>query len=433
MVRSSGASQVDRSPAGSHRAGRSNPRRCREARGRRAARACALGPRLPPLRAWSLGLPTAPRRSRSAARPPATSACRAPGECVRPRDPALLAGDLHQLLRSKGRLTAGGFRRRDRSRRCRAFSSWGNVTCPSGLAPTLEFAEPRPGRVQQARVQRSEQIVRRQCQHHHLSRRGLRSDGDGPTACHHHRDVQRQHGRDLRRRHRGRQRQAHLDVDAPLLRCSSTCSRFSPTRWVTSWEWRTPTAVLGRPDCATMDATYRTGSDDFRSLEADDIAGICEHLSAESQRHRQRLRASARILWRVRGCPRKGCCTTAPGGASTGGGEAVLRHAHGRGVCWLPGAAEPSMPRGAGDCSHRSRARTCGSFSGRGTRPRARCRRQRTVCLPSAALHLAASVVGRRRDSHRHRRHAPGGQQDSERPVGPDGPDRRCCTTSPST
>ena len=80
----------------------------------------------------------------------------------------------------------------------------------------------------------------------------------------------------------------------------------------------------GGPDCATMDAVYRTGSDDFRTLEADDIAGICT-IYPTGRAAIDNACAPRHGFSGECGVPsRKGCCTTAPGGASTGGGEAAF-------------------------------------------------------------------------------------------------------------
>ncbi|HKQ69750.1 MAG TPA: matrixin family metalloprotease [Polyangiaceae bacterium] len=71
--------------------------------------------------------------------------------------------------------------------------------------------------------------------------------------------------------------------------------------------------------CPTMDPVYRQGSDDFRSLEADDVAGICTIYPADrnatdnSCRPRHGFSSDCGSTG-----DSKGCCTTAPGGTSHG-------------------------------------------------------------------------------------------------------------------
>jgi Matrixin len=89
--------------------------------------------------------------------------------------------------------------------------------------------------------------------------------------------------------------------------------------------------------CATMDATYRTGTDDFRSLEPDDIAGICTIYPPDRSAIDNACAPRHGFSSECGVPPRKGCCTTAPGGASTGGGEAALAMLMGVGLWFARG------------------------------------------------------------------------------------------------
>ncbi len=88
-------------------------------------------------------------------------------------------------------------------------------------------------------------------------------------------------------------------------------------------------------DCPSMDAMYQAGSSDFRTLEPDDIDGICA------------IYPVGRVEFDNQCAPRhgfapdcgvsgsRGCCTTAPGAAPTRGGEGLFAVALGLGVLAL--------------------------------------------------------------------------------------------------
>jgi hypothetical protein len=86
-------------------------------------------------------------------------------------------------------------------------------------------------------------------------------------------------------------------------------------------------------DCPTMDAMYRTGSDDFRTLDKDDIEGIC----AIYPPNRTAVDNSCAPRHGFSGeCGtegHKGCCSTAPGGASSRQNNGFYAALLGVGVC----------------------------------------------------------------------------------------------------
>jgi hypothetical protein len=90
-------------------------------------------------------------------------------------------------------------------------------------------------------------------------------------------------------------------------------------------------------DCATMDAVYRTGSDDFRTLEADDIAGICTIYPPDRAAIDNGCAPRHGFSGECGVPSKKGCCTTAPGGTSTGGPEAALAMLMGVGLWFARG------------------------------------------------------------------------------------------------
>jgi hypothetical protein len=80
----------------------------------------------------------------------------------------------------------------------------------------------------------------------------------------------------------------------------------------------------GGTGCATMDATYQKGSEDFRTLEADDIAGICTIYPPERSATDNACMPRHGFSSDCGSTGSKGCCTTAPGSKSAGSGEAIL-------------------------------------------------------------------------------------------------------------
>jgi hypothetical protein len=77
----------------------------------------------------------------------------------------------------------------------------------------------------------------------------------------------------------------------------------------------------GGIDCPTMDAMYRTGSDDFRTLEADDIAGICAIYPADRSAIDNACAPRHGFSTDCGSTGNRGCCSTAPGAASSQGAE----------------------------------------------------------------------------------------------------------------
>jgi Matrixin len=76
--------------------------------------------------------------------------------------------------------------------------------------------------------------------------------------------------------------------------------------------------------CPSMDANYRTGSDDFRTLEQDDINGICA-IYPEGRPAMDNECAPRHGFASDCGTPgHKGCCSTAPGAASSRGGAGLF-------------------------------------------------------------------------------------------------------------
>jgi hypothetical protein len=76
--------------------------------------------------------------------------------------------------------------------------------------------------------------------------------------------------------------------------------------------------------CATMDATYQKGSEDFRTLEADDIAGICTIYPPGRSATDNGCMPRHGFSSDCGSSGSKGCCTTAPGSKSAGNGEGIL-------------------------------------------------------------------------------------------------------------
>jgi len=203
------------------------------------------------------------------------------------------------------------------------FQSWGNVTCPSGLAPTLEFANLGPV----------------ECNKHEYNDQSKSFGGNANII------IFRDEGFDQMTMDQqlaittvtfnvntGEIYDADIEVDS-----SKPISTLTPPPALQFDLQSILTHEMGHflgmahsnmacsgPDCPTMDATYRTGSDDFRSLEADDIAGICEIYPPNRTAIDNACAPRHGFSGECGVHPRKGCCTTAPGGASTGGGEAVL-------------------------------------------------------------------------------------------------------------
>jgi hypothetical protein len=73
-----------------------------------------------------------------------------------------------------------------------------------------------------------------------------------------------------------------------------------------------------------MDAMYRTGSDDFRTLAKDDIDGICA-IYPSNRTASDNSCAPRHGFASECGTPgHRGCCSTAPGAASSRGASGFL-------------------------------------------------------------------------------------------------------------
>jgi hypothetical protein len=72
-------------------------------------------------------------------------------------------------------------------------------------------------------------------------------------------------------------------------------------------------------DCPSMDAMYRTGSDDFRTLAKDDVDGICAVYPANRTATDNSCAPRHGFATECGMAGHKGCCSTAPGAASSRG------------------------------------------------------------------------------------------------------------------
>jgi hypothetical protein len=77
-------------------------------------------------------------------------------------------------------------------------------------------------------------------------------------------------------------------------------------------------------NCPTMDAMYRPGSSDFRTLEQDDIDGICAIYPADRNPPDNMCAPRHGFSGDCGHAGNRGCCTTAPGGASSRGGAGFV-------------------------------------------------------------------------------------------------------------
>jgi hypothetical protein len=94
--------------------------------------------------------------------------------------------------------------------------------------------------------------------------------------------------------------------------------------------------------CPTMDSVYRTGSDDFRTLEPDDIAGICTVYPA-GRAATDNSCAPRHGFASDCGSPgHNGCCTTAPGSASSRQGQGIFTALLGLGLWAARGRRRPA-------------------------------------------------------------------------------------------
>jgi len=89
--------------------------------------------------------------------------------------------------------------------------------------------------------------------------------------------------------------------------------------------------------CPTMDAAYRTGSGDFRDLEPDDVAGICSIYARDRAVSDQSCMPRHGFSGECGTAGHKGCCSTAPGGASSRHGQGMFAALVGLGLWALRG------------------------------------------------------------------------------------------------
>jgi hypothetical protein len=204
-----------------------------------------------------------------------------------------------------------------------AFQTWGNVTCPSGVAPTLQFLNMGPV----------------ECDKHEYNDQSKSYGGNANII------IFRDEGFDPSAMNQlaittvtfnvntGEIYDADIEVDSakPISTSTPVPALQFDLQSILTHEIghflglaHSNMPCSGGPECATMDATYRTGSDDFRSLEPDDIAGICEVYPPNRQAIDNGCQPRHGFSGECGVAKHKGCCTTAPGGASTGGGEAAF-------------------------------------------------------------------------------------------------------------
>jgi hypothetical protein len=77
-------------------------------------------------------------------------------------------------------------------------------------------------------------------------------------------------------------------------------------------------------ECPSMDAMYRTGSDDFRTLDKDDIEGICTVYPAGRPANENSCAPRHGLSRECGVAGHKGCCSTAPGAASSRGAAGMV-------------------------------------------------------------------------------------------------------------
>jgi hypothetical protein len=77
-------------------------------------------------------------------------------------------------------------------------------------------------------------------------------------------------------------------------------------------------------NCPTMDPMYRTGSADFRTLEEDDVEGICAVYPTGRQAVDNDCAPRHGFASECGEAGKKGCCTTAPGRATSRGGAGLV-------------------------------------------------------------------------------------------------------------
>ena len=149
---------------------------------------------------------------------------------------------------------------------------------------------------------------------------------------HHDGDVQPDDGRNLRRRHRGERRAHSTSEDVPAN--ASTYSRFSPTKWGTSFGLAHSVEPCLSEDCPTMNPNYREGSSGFRTLEADDQAAICAVYPPVREAVENNCLPRHGFSSECGSTGSKGCCSTAIGGVARSGSEAVFALLLGAGL-WV--------------------------------------------------------------------------------------------------
>jgi hypothetical protein len=214
-----------------------------------------------------------------------------------------------------------------------AFHVWGSVSCPDGLAPTLEFLNLGPVA----------------CDHHEYNDQSKSFGGNANVIIFHDDGDPDAAAGQLAittvtfNVNTGEIYDADIEVDS-----SKPISTMTP---VPSLQYDLQSILthevghfLGLAhsnvpcpsgvDCPTMDANYRLGSDDFRTLSDDDIAGICTIYPTNRQAVDNACMPRHGFSSECGVPPHKGCCATAPGGRTTGGAEACFAMLVGLGI-WL--------------------------------------------------------------------------------------------------
>jgi hypothetical protein len=202
-----------------------------------------------------------------------------------------------------------------------AFQTWGNVTCPSGLAPTIEFLNMGPV----------------SCDRHEYNDQAKSYGGNANILIFHDEGFDAAAMNQLAittvtfNVNTGEIYDADIEVDSakPISTLTPVPSLQFDLQSILTHEIghflglaHSNMPCSGGPECATMDATYRTGSDDFRTLEADDIAGICTIYPPNRMAIDNSCAPRHGFSGECGVASHKGCCTTAPGGASRSGVEA---------------------------------------------------------------------------------------------------------------
>jgi len=85
-------------------------------------------------------------------------------------------------------------------------------------------------------------------------------------------------------------------------------------------------------DCPSMDAMYQAGSSDFRTLEKDDIEGICAVYPVDRASFDNECAPRHGFATDCGASGKRGCCSTAPGAASSRGSEGLFAALFGLGV-----------------------------------------------------------------------------------------------------